>query len=102
MRHLRGWWRALCLATWVNYVVNSHTLGSTTTISSICRAEFERDRIRSLCPLYPQVRRAMPPQEPHRGWALGHSDLISKGSRSIVLLTAGLSGPAGAVCSSAF
>ncbi len=32
-------------------------LRSTTTISSICRAEFERDRIRSLCPLYPQVGR---------------------------------------------
>src|SRR5712691_4111498 len=25
MRHLRGWWRALCLATWVNYVLNSDT-----------------------------------------------------------------------------
>src|SRR6266581_2049456 len=25
MRHLRAWWRELCLATSENYVVNSHT-----------------------------------------------------------------------------
>src|SRR3989454_4132931 len=30
MRHLRAWWRELCLATSGNYVLNSHTLGSTT------------------------------------------------------------------------
>src|SRR5438477_4269222 len=29
MRHLRAWWRELCLATSENYVVNSHTAGAT-------------------------------------------------------------------------
>src|SRR6267142_4657532 len=59
MRHLRAWWRELCLATSENYVVNSDT--SPGTINRLG----SRHEVRPLASRRAQARSADPRLEAH-------------------------------------